>query len=157
MDPAALLSWVFVLAFKRFLGPVWVEGWEERDDITVLDIPSDCIGYVTGSRRAALGGMEAVEKGIVEVAEVLATWRGLIAFLGFFNLSPEGLQEMAAREVELKVMSSVEEKAPGQYTRGIREKFSDSKGFATDRMIFKDSGGGQEQVLAEFETSSRTD
>jgi hypothetical protein len=24
----------------------------------VLDIPSDCIGYVTGSRRAALGGME---------------------------------------------------------------------------------------------------
>ena len=27
----------------------------------------------------------------------------------------------------------------GQYTRGIREKFSDSKGFSTDRMIFKAS------------------
>ena len=26
----------------------------------------------------------------------------------------------------------------GQYTRGIREKFSDDKGFSTDRMIFKD-------------------
>eukprot|EP00439_Symbiodinium_sp_Y106_P081598 s57_g20.t1 len=44
--------------FQQLEGPVWVEGWEERDDITVLDIPSDCIGYVTGSRRAALGGME---------------------------------------------------------------------------------------------------
>merc|ERR1719235_365705 len=44
----------------------------------------------------------------------------------------------ARRGAELKVMSSVEEKAPGHFTRGIREKFDSSKGFGTDRMIFKD-------------------
>merc|ERR1719235_2613057 len=44
----------------------------------------------------------------------------------------------ARRGAELKVMSSVEEKAPGHFTRGIREKFDSSKGFGTDRIIFKD-------------------
>ena len=62
-----------------------VDGWEDRDDITVVvwdpmghdgsaqlpqlkspdrwcveDVPQDCIGYVTGNRRAALGGIEEV-------------------------------------------------------------------------------------------------
>ena len=59
-------------------------------------------------------------------------------FLGFASPKtfPCGLLCFLDAE-ELKVMSSVEEKSPGQYTRGIREKFSDSKGFSTDRMIFK--------------------
>merc|ERR1719343_1963854 len=42
------------------------------------------------------------------------------------------------RGAELKVMSSVEEKAPGHFTRGVREKISDEKGFGTDRIVFKD-------------------
>ena len=37
---------------------VYVDGWEEREDCTVVDVPSECIGYVTGARRAALGNME---------------------------------------------------------------------------------------------------
>merc|ERR1719223_2566185 len=44
----------------------------------------------------------------------------------------------ARRGAELKVMSSVEEKAPGQFTRGVREKISNERGFATDRIVFKD-------------------
>merc|ERR1719359_1651086 len=44
--------------FAQLEGPVWVDGWEDRDDCTCLDIPQECVGYVTGSRRAALGGME---------------------------------------------------------------------------------------------------
>eukprot|EP00971_Amphidinium_carterae_P030284 595775-Amphidinium_carterae.1 len=44
--------------FAQLEGPVYVEGWEDRDDVTVVEVPSDCIGYVTGSRRAALGAME---------------------------------------------------------------------------------------------------
>ncbi|CAE8583178.1 unnamed protein product [Polarella glacialis] len=35
-------------------------------------------------------------------------------------------------------MSSVEEKANGQFTKGIREKIVDEKGFGTDRIIFKE-------------------
>merc|ERR1719210_3215126 len=42
------------------------------------------------------------------------------------------------RGAELKVMSGVETKSPGTFTRGIREKTSSEKGFDTDRMIFKD-------------------
>merc|ERR1719512_65842 len=44
----------------------------------------------------------------------------------------------ARRGAELKVMSSVETKSPGTFTRGVREKTSSEKGFDTDRMIFKD-------------------
>merc|ERR1719410_496481 len=44
--------------FEQLEGPVYVDGWEDRDDCTVVDVPSDCIGYVTGARRAALGGIE---------------------------------------------------------------------------------------------------
>merc|ERR1719210_2858868 len=42
------------------------------------------------------------------------------------------------RGAELKAMSGIETKAPGTFTRGIREKFNDKKGFDTDRMVFKD-------------------
>merc|ERR1719203_1355181 len=44
----------------------------------------------------------------------------------------------ARRGAELKIMSSVETKAPGTFTRSVREKTSDRKDFDTDRMIFKD-------------------
>merc|ERR1719440_143954 len=46
--------------------------------------------------------------------------------------------EKGRRGAELKVMSTVDAKAPGQYTKGIRDKFSKERGFDTDRMIFKD-------------------
>jgi len=121
--------------FDQLEGPVYVDGWEDRDDVTVVEVPSDCIGYVTGNRRAALGAMEE-------------EWGTLM----FFMTKPgskgkgRGFGEQLAifgarrgrRGSELKVMSFVEEKAPGQFTRGVREKSCDDKGFATDRIIFKD-------------------
>mmetsp|Transcript_15395 Transcript_15395/g.38615 ORF Transcript_15395/g.38615 Transcript_15395/m.38615 type:complete len:180 (+) Transcript_15395:372-911(+) len=48
------LDWLF----QQLRGPVYVEGWEERDDCTVIDVPRDCVGYVTGARRATLGKIE---------------------------------------------------------------------------------------------------
>lgn len=44
----------------------------------------------------------------------------------------------ARRGAELKIMSAVETKSPGVFTRGVREKFSSEKGFATDRFVLKD-------------------
>merc|ERR1719389_1165242 len=46
--------------------------------------------------------------------------------------------QRARRGAELKAMSGIETKAPGTFTRGVRDKTSDSKGFDTDRMVFKD-------------------
>jgi len=121
--------------FEQLEGPVYVERWEDRDDVTVLDIPSDCVGYVTGSRRAALGGMEE-------------EWGTLMFFMTKPGSKGKGRgngeqlaifgEKRCRRGAELKVMSSVEEKAPGYFTRGVREKVSDEKGFGTDRIIFKD-------------------
>eukprot|EP00929_Paragymnodinium_shiwhaense_P064013 TRINITY_DN32028_c0_g1_i4.p1 TRINITY_DN32028_c0_g1~~TRINITY_DN32028_c0_g1_i4.p1 ORF type:complete len:487 (-),score=115.78 TRINITY_DN32028_c0_g1_i4:43-1503(-) len=44
--------------FQQLEGPVYVAGWEGRDDCTVVEIPADCIGYITGNRRATLGSLE---------------------------------------------------------------------------------------------------
>lgn len=121
--------------FNQLEGPVYVDGWEDRDDITVVDVPQDCIGYVTGNRRAALGGIEE-------------EWGTLMFFMnkdgqskgqsrgrgGSEQLAIFGSQR-ARRGAELKVMSAVETKSPGTFTRGVR---GDEKGFATDRMIFRD-------------------
>lgn len=121
--------------FEQLEGPLYVEGWEDRDDVTVLDIPPDCVGYVTGTRRAALGGMEE-------------EWGTLMFFMNKAGSKGKGKgfgeqlaifgPKRARRGAELKVMSSVEEKAPGQFTRGVRERIGDERGFATDRIIFKD-------------------
>jgi len=137
---------------------VYVDGWEDRDDVTVVEVPSDCIGYVTGSRRAALGAMEE-------------EWGTLMFFMakegdkGKGEGKGRGFGEQLAifgdtrgrRGAELKVMSFVEEKAPGTFTKGVREKMSDEKGFATDRIIFRENelsyclgkGGTTRKKLAE--------
>jgi len=46
--------------------------------------------------------------------------------------------ERARRGSELKVMSGIETKSPGFFTRGIREKTSEYSGFDNDRMLFRD-------------------
>lgn len=48
------LGWLF----DQLRGPVYVDGWEDRDDVTMVDVPQDCVGYVTGARRATLGKIE---------------------------------------------------------------------------------------------------
>merc|ERR1719148_256812 len=46
--------------------------------------------------------------------------------------------ERGRRGAELKVMSGVEAKSPGYFTKGLREKTSNERGFDTDRLLFKD-------------------
>jgi len=121
--------------FEQLEGPVYVDGWEDRDDCTVVDVPSDCIGYITGNRRATLGAMEE-------------EWGVLMFFMSKGGDKGRGRggsekliifgNQRARRGAELKAMSGIETKAPGTFTRGVRDKTSDVKGFDTDRMVFKD-------------------
>merc|ERR1719444_781933 len=121
--------------FQQLEGPVWGEGWEDRKDCTAIDIPSDCVGYITGARRATLGTMEE-EWGVLMFFMNKAGEKGgrkggselLIIFGG----------QRERRGAELKVMNGIEKKNPGSFTRGIREKTSDRRDFDTDRMILKD-------------------
>lgn len=143
--------------FEQLEGPVYVDGWEDRDDCTVVDIPSDCVGYITGSRRATLGAMED-------------EWGVLMFFMnkrGDGGGKGSGRAEKliifgprrARRGAELKVMSGVENKNPGCFTRGVRDKSSDERGFDTDRMHFKDDElsyclGKQGTTRKKLETAS---
>eukprot|EP00405_Crypthecodinium_cohnii_P043233 CAMPEP_0206568426 /NCGR_PEP_ID=MMETSP0325_2-20121206/25828_1 /ASSEMBLY_ACC=CAM_ASM_000347 /TAXON_ID=2866 /ORGANISM="Crypthecodinium cohnii, Strain Seligo" /LENGTH=678 /DNA_ID=CAMNT_0054071807 /DNA_START=48 /DNA_END=2082 /DNA_ORIENTATION=- len=122
--------------FQQLEGPVYVDGWRDRKDCTVLDIPNDCIGYITGNRRATLGVMEE-------------EWGTLMFFMSELEDRGSGRSgrterlaifgpERARRGSELKVMSGIETKSPGFFTRSIRERKSRRRGFDTDRLIFKD-------------------
>lgn len=121
--------------FEQLEGPVWVEDYEERPDTSVLDVPAECIGYITGARRAALGTME-------EEWGVLMFFMNRKGDRGGRGGESEKLiicgPRRNRRGAELKVMSGVETKAPGTFTRGMREKTSTERGFDTDRIIFKD-------------------
>jgi len=126
------LDWLF----QQLRGPVYVEGWEERDDCTVIDVPRDCVGYVTGARRATLGKIEE-------------EWGTLMFFMST-NMrardrgdssrnDPDSSEKLAIfgdrrgrRGAELKCMSAVETKRPGYFTRDIRKSVSDHEGFASD-------------------------
>merc|ERR1719458_1101866 len=44
----------------------------------------------------------------------------------------------ARRGAELKCMNEIEKKAPGTFTRGLREKVTDTRGFDTDRIAIKE-------------------
>merc|ERR1711972_1005263 len=48
------MKWLFM----QLEGPVYVDGWEDRDDCCVVDVPAECVGYITGARRATLSKME---------------------------------------------------------------------------------------------------
>ena len=123
------LDWLF----EQLKGPVYVDGWEERDDCTVIEVPRDCVGYVTGARRATLGKIEE-------------EWGTLMFFMST-NMRQreqgwnrdEGSEKLAIfgdrrgrRGAELKCMSAVETKKPGYFTQGIGKRISDKEGFASD-------------------------
>merc|ERR1719464_1125976 len=94
--------------FEQLEGPVFVDGWEERDDCTCVDVPGDCIGYITGSRRATLGAMEE-EWGVLMFFMSKSDQKGAGKSRGGGSekLIIFGPQR-ARRGAELKVMSGVE-------------------------------------------------
>merc|ERR1719444_517453 len=95
--------------FQQLEGPVWGEGWEDRKDCTAIDIPSDCVGYITGARRATLGSLEE-EWGVLMFFMSKSQDKGR-------NGKAEQLiilgPERGRRGAELKIMSGVETKSPG--------------------------------------------
>jgi hypothetical protein len=134
------LGWLF----EQLKGPVYVTGWKERGDCTCVDVPRDCVGYVTGARRATLGKIEE-------------EWGTLMFFMST-NMRArdrdregprqefDGSEKLAIfgsrrgrRGAELKVMSAVETKRPGYFTRDIQKHTSETEGFASDTFPMDES------------------
>lgn len=109
---------------------------KERTDVTVVEVPTTCVGYVTGNRRETLGKMEE-------------EWGVLMFFLDSYKDDPDRHKRImerlaifgpmrARRGAELKVMSAVEAKQPANFTRGMREKESRSY-WGTDTLLLSDT------------------
>jgi len=88
-----------------------------REDVTLVPVPKDCIGYVMGDKRKTLSRLEE-------------DWETLIFFVDSRGLPPtyqqddvEGLaifgSERGRAGTELKVMGAVETKIPQFFTRGV--------------------------------------
>merc|ERR1719198_1538567 len=100
--------------FAQLEGPVFVENWEDRDDCSVVEVPRDCVGYITGNRRATLATME-------EEWGVFMFFMNKAEDKGRGGAESERLIIFGAqrdrRGAELKVMNGIEKKCPGTFTR----------------------------------------
>lgn len=125
------LQWLF----DQLDGPVTLD-WKSQKHLTAIDIPNDCVGYVTGARRSALGTVEQ-EWGVLMFFLDTRMKRDAVSESGTEKLLIFGptRNRTAAR---LKVMSSVENKARGYFTKSIEERRSKATGFGVDRFILKD-------------------
>ena len=123
---------------QQRVGPVTINMDTPRDDFSAYIVPGDCIGFVMGRNGQTLRSMEE-------------EWGVLMFFMNKHGEKGEkgkgrGGSEMliicgpqrSRRGAELKVMSGVETKTPGYFTRGVRDKTTNTKGFDTDRMLFRD-------------------
>ncbi|KAF4690687.1 hypothetical protein FOZ60_017055 [Perkinsus olseni] len=122
--------------FAQLKGPVFVDA-TGRDDCTIVDVPRECVGYITGYKRETLGRIEEEWGCLMFFMDKAKDKRDKAALKdasGTEKLTIFGAQR-SRRGALLKVMSSVETKNPGWFTDGCTEKrHKDVKGFATDRM-----------------------
>lgn len=120
---------------------------EPRDDLSVVIVPEDCVGYVMGRQGTALRGMEEEWGTLMVFAKVDGTEK--LAIFG---------TRRARRGAELKVMSAVEHKHSGYFVNGRHElradlnqpgdDWKDGWGYdlvplSTDEFSYALGGGGQ--------------
>eukprot|EP01053_Blabericola_migrator_P001591 Blabericola_migrator_1__1590@NODE_1422_length_4576_cov_143_286316_g946_i0_p2_GENE_NODE_1422_length_4576_cov_143_286316_g946_i0NODE_1422_length_4576_cov_143_286316_g946_i0_p2_ORF_typecomplete_len423_score94_98KH_1/PF00013_29/1_2e06KH_1/PF00013_29/0_16KH_1/PF00013_29/0_063KH_1/PF00013_29/0_003KH_4/PF13083_6/86KH_4/PF13083_6/1e02KH_4/PF13083_6/97KH_4/PF13083_6/9_9SLS/PF14611_6/1_3SLS/PF14611_6/1_4e03SLS/PF14611_6/44_NODE_1422_length_4576_cov_143_286316_g946_i0891357 len=119
---------------QQRVGPVHLEDdVKQRDDIVILDIPHGCVGYVTGHKGQGLRSVEEEFSTLMFFTDVGGPRhseeeaKDKVEKLVIFSPS-----ERARQGAVLKVMSAIEQKIPGHFTKDIKPKLSESDTFATD-------------------------
>jgi predicted PilT family ATPase len=102
------------LVLAQRVGPVTIDFNEPRDDLSVVIVPEDCVGYVMGRQGTALRGMEEEWGTLMVFAKVDGTEK--LAIFG---------TRRARRGAELKVMSAVEHKHAGYFVNSRSELRAD--------------------------------
>eukprot|EP00921_Rhytidocystis_pertsovi_P015231 GHVQ01024299.1.p1 GENE.GHVQ01024299.1~~GHVQ01024299.1.p1 ORF type:complete len:952 (+),score=177.81 GHVQ01024299.1:89-2944(+) len=128
------------LIMKQRVGPVTIDFDTARDDLTIMRIPHESVGYVTGAQGCVLRKIED-------------EWGTLMFFVGGDSegkkhidtgMDQDGRKleqllifgnERNRRGTELKIMSAVEQKCPNFFTSGVEECKSDDEVFGTDIMF----------------------
>jgi len=116
------LKWLL----EQLDGPIWVD-LRGRDDATVLEVPIDCVGYVTGKSRETMSMVEETCHAMMMFMKRQSDDAQTEKLAIFGSLR-------ARRSAELMVMSAVERKNPGHYTSNMTDKKCQTRGFDVDRL-----------------------
>ncbi|CEM08111.1 unnamed protein product [Vitrella brassicaformis CCMP3155] len=112
------------------VGPVSIDFDEkDRDDLSLVPVPADCVGYVTGKKGTVLRSIEEEWTTImffVENAKGRKLKSEIQEHLAIFGA------ERNRRGAELKIMSAVEGKSKGFYTKAVTDYFDPRDMFSTD-------------------------
>lgn len=115
--------------FGQLEGPIYIDGWEDRDDCRVCKVPTDIIPYVTGPKRAALSSIE-------DKYGVFMLFMNKDGKLRDDKRESEQLiifgAERGRRAAELKILHEIEWKKPKTLSPDIREYRSNKDGFDVD-------------------------
>ena len=105
------VEWVL----RQRVGPITVDTSTSRDDLSIVDVPNECVAYVMGKNGSVLRAIEE-------------EWGTLMFFGRPTTGSEEGKEKLmilgsrrARRGAELKVMSAVEHKMQGYFVN-VEEK-----------------------------------
>ena len=105
---------------QQRVGPVRLDcDPAERDDLTVLEVPTECVGYVTGRKGLGLRSIEEEWSTLMFFTE-LSSKESPTERLAIFG------DERHRKGAELKVMSAVDQKIPGYFTKDVNETISES-------------------------------
>ena len=88
-----------------------------RDDLTVLIVPQQTVGYITGKNRSTLHSLEEDSKTLMffESKDPSRTEENLLIF---------SVHGRGRKQAELKIMSAIESKVPGYFLQGdFKAKF----------------------------------
>jgi len=104
-----------MLVQAQRVGPVHVDATHDDGDLTVIDVPSSCVGFVTGTQGNFLRACEE-------------EWGTLMFFCDYRgpNIDGKAVERLAIfglpvgrSGAELKVMAAIETKLPGYFTNGL--------------------------------------
>eukprot|EP00400_MALV-I_sp_L67-5_P000995 gene996-450_t len=110
-------------------GPVRVdENLDDDGDLTMVDVPTSCVGFVTGSQGSFLRHCEKQWGTLMFFHEYAGP--ELPSGKGFETLGIFGTQR-GRRGAELKIMAAIETKLPGYFTRG-KSNFVSDEDYGTD-------------------------
>eukprot|EP01054_Gregarina_sp_Poly1_P009030 Gregarina_sp_Poly_1__9029@NODE_550_length_7561_cov_218_532826_g435_i0_p2_GENE_NODE_550_length_7561_cov_218_532826_g435_i0NODE_550_length_7561_cov_218_532826_g435_i0_p2_ORF_typecomplete_len605_score88_14KH_1/PF00013_29/1_7e06KH_1/PF00013_29/1_6KH_1/PF00013_29/4_9KH_1/PF00013_29/0_00012SLS/PF14611_6/0_1SLS/PF14611_6/1_9e02_NODE_550_length_7561_cov_218_532826_g435_i037025516 len=145
---------------QQRVGPVHLEDdVKARDDIVILDIPHGCVGYVTGHKGQGLRSVEEEFATLmfftdVNRRKILSSeeeTQNKVEKLVIFSPS-----ERSRQGAVLKVMSAIEQKMPGHFTKGVEPVINETDSFGTDIVVVSSDdysyalgkGGGTRKKLA---------
>lgn len=133
-----------LLILSQRKGSVEFDFSKPRNDLSVVEVPRDCVGYVNGKQGTALRNLEA-EWGTLMVFAHDSSQDGPRDRKGKYEKLAIFGEADARCGAELKVRSSIEYKVPGEFLGGDgrpREPFTKYDGingdFGIDTIVFKD-------------------